>query len=206
MELRVAGSVRVERAATSVSLVVHRGQVAWDDAAGQTNVVRAGAAIELPLTVAKSRRRVRKASASARAGKGPATGGSELADVAPAEPSISLLEQADAARRARRFDEAAGLLRRHLAQHPSGSSAASAAFTLGLVERQRGRAAAAADAFARCRRLDPMGALAEDAWVEEAEALAAAGRGERAAALARRYVSGRPSGTYRVRMKRLLDD
>ncbi len=115
---------------------------------------------------------------------------------APPETAQSLLDSADAARRAGRFAEAATALRTLVTRYPSDPRAAAAWFTLGRIESGRGNAAGAADAFAHCRRVG-RGLLAEDALAEEAAA-----RGS--ATLARQYLTEYPNGTHAKRMQAIV--
>jgi hypothetical protein len=112
------------------------------------------------------------------------------------ETAQSLLDLADAARRAGRSADAAAALRTLVTRYPSDPRAAAAWFTLGRIESGRGNAAGAADAFAHCRRVG-RGLLAEDALAEEA-----ASRGS--AALAREYLAEYPNGTHQKRMQAIV--
>jgi hypothetical protein len=112
------------------------------------------------------------------------------------ETAQSLLDQADAARRAGKPADAAVALRALVMRFPSDPRAAPAWFTLGRIESGRGNAAGAADAFAHCRRIG-RGLLAEDALAEEAAA-----RGS--ATLAREYLAEYPNGTHRKRMQAIV--
>lgn len=117
----------------------------------------------------------------------------------------SLLGDADRARRAGQLDEAVRALEIAVAAHASDPRAATALFTLGRVERRRGRDAAAALAFGRAYEQDPNAVLAEDALAEAAVSWAAAGRAARAREAATRYLTRFPSGEYVTRVRRLAD-
>lgn len=124
----------------------------------------------------------------------------------PPPSADALLARADEARLAADPASAARALQAFLEHHASDGRAASAAFTLGRVENRRGRPSAAAQAFARSRRLEPGGPLAEDALAQEALAWSAAGDPERARAAARRYEAAHPEGLHRARLRRLLSE
>jgi transmembrane sensor len=125
--------------------------------------------------------------------------------IAPPVNAASLLAKADDARAKGRTDEAASALQQMLILFPGDPRIPSAAFTLGRLERKRGHAAAAAQAFARCRTAAPAGALAEDALAEEALAWAAAGQKKAAADAASRYLSAHPTGAYAARLRPLVE-
>jgi transmembrane sensor len=78
-------------------------------------------------------------------------------------------------------------------------------FTLGRVERARGKHGAAAEAFARCHRAAPHGALAEDALAEEAVSWKSAGDPARARTTAQRYLKQHPGGAHVARMMPLTE-
>ena len=118
--------------------------------------------------------------------------------------ATELLAAADRARRQAHYKEAISLLRRIAREHPSDPRIPSVYFTLGRLLRARGRASAAAKAFAACRRKAPHGPLAEDALAAEAMAWFAAKRHARAKDLARRYLSSYPRGPHAARLKRIL--
>lgn len=117
----------------------------------------------------------------------------------------ALLGKADEARAAHRYDEAASALRTMIASYPGDPRVASALFTLGRVERMRGKHAAAADAFARCYKSAPHGALAEDALAEEAVSWKSAGDAAKAKSAAQRYLKQHPSGPHAARMMPLTE-
>ncbi|MCH9683881.1 MAG: FecR domain-containing protein [Deltaproteobacteria bacterium] len=120
-------------------------------------------------------------------------------------PSIeTLLANADTARARGDLPRAAAALSEVVRHHPKDPRAYSASFQLGKVERARGRHSAAANAFAKCWRRAPNGALAEDARAEAAQSWSAAGHEKRARAAAENYLERYPSGTHRARMRSLL--
>jgi transmembrane sensor len=122
-----------------------------------------------------------------------------------ARPGIdALLAEADAARAEGRLDDASRALASIAAEFPRDDRAPSALFTLGRIERRRGRPLDAAEAFSRCAELAPRGPLAEDALAEAARAYADGGNAARAQALAARYLATHPEGTYAARMRALL--
>jgi len=128
------------------------------------------------------------------------------ATVAPApsvkpKPTVeALLAGADQARAQGRLDDAAEQLRTLVTTYPGDPRAASAWFTLGKVERGRGRHAAAAAAFAKVT-----GALAEDALAEEATSWKSAGDAARARTTAKRYLELHPKGLHAQRMLLLAE-
>ncbi|HVU05619.1 MAG TPA: FecR domain-containing protein [Polyangiaceae bacterium] len=110
------------------------------------------------------------------------------------EPS-DLLLAADVARLGGHPDKAIAPLQRVLSAHRGDSRAPLAAFTLGrtLLD-QLGRPHEAADAFATARRLEPRGALAQDALAREVESWSRAGNAETARERAEAYVQAYPQG------------
>ncbi len=122
-----------------------------------------------------------------------------------AAPSLSeQLALADAARRAGRLDEATSILRAAVEAHDGEPGLDSALFTLGRLERRRGRHADAAEAFARSHAAAPEGPIAEDARAEEAVSLMEAGLVVRGRASARRYLQAHPEGLHASRVRALL--
>ena len=115
-----------------------------------------------------------------------------------------LMMAADAARLSNHPRQAVGYLQRITKEHPSDSRAPLAAFTLGRIYMsQLGEPAAAARAFALVRQLAPAGALVEDAWAREAEALSQAGQHEAAQKLVDAYLKHYPSGRRSERLRQL---
>ena len=81
----------------------------------------------------------------------------------------------------------------------------SAQFTLGKVERARGRHAAAAQAFYRCVKQAPNPSMGEDALAEAALSWHAAGNSEKAEAVAHIYLDRYPKGMYVVKIRRVVE-
>jgi tetratricopeptide (TPR) repeat protein len=130
--------------------------------------------------------------------RAPVTAGGE-------RPLARALAEADAARRAGRPEEAAGLLERALIGRTDGEEAAAVAFTLGRVRlADLHDPAAAADAFARARALAPGGELSEDALAREVLAADAAGLRKRARRLADEYLTSYPEGRWRDPIRALV--
>jgi hypothetical protein len=173
-----------------VRVAVRVGRVEVDDGVRST-MLTSGEEIRVRGFVA----RASESAAAASAVPAPSVSAPSLPRASP-ETAQSLLEQADAARRAGRAGDAAAALRTLVTRYPSDPRAAAAWFTLGRIESGRGNAAGAADAFAHCRRIG-RGLLAEDALAEEAAA-----RGS--TALAREYVAEYPNGTHKKRMQAIL--
>jgi transmembrane sensor len=138
------------------------------------------------------------------------SGGSDRVREDPSQrdrPSVDeLLGRIDAARGAGDDAEAAKLLGSLLRDHSGDPRATTAAFTLGRVERSRGRHRAAAEAFADYLKRAPQGVLAEDATAEQARSWADAGELEQARAIARRSLELWPRGTHAARMRELADE
>lgn len=107
----------------------------------------------------------------------------------------ALLDAADVARLSGHPRQAVPHLTRMLNRFSTDPRAPFAAFTMGLVYLQElGRPGEAADAFARARRFQPSGILAEDALAREVEAAFRAGDTERAHRQAMVYVRLYPQG------------
>ena len=124
-----------------------------------------------------------------------AAGGAGAADGASA---AAWMRRADDARAAGRLGDAASALRALIAQHPRDRRVTHALFTLGGIERQRGRHAAAARAFQRGGN-----ALQGDAIAEAATSWTAAGNHARARAAASRYLQKFPEGVHARQMRSL---
>lgn len=123
----------------------------------------------------------------------------------PAPPSADvLLSRADAARQTRDFAGAAAILRDLIERYPRDTRLAAVLFTLGTLERDLGHAAAAAEAFDRCRGHSPAGPLAEDATAAAATAWQAAGDRPRAQRAAADYLSQFPHGSRRSAMQEIV--
>lgn len=119
--------------------------------------------------------------------------------------AVDLLAQADAARAAQKPAEAASALEAFVTAYPHDTRVPSALFSLGRVERSRGREAQAARAFERCLQAAPRGPLAEDALAEAASSYAAAGMTERATTQARAYLDRYPAGSRVAQMKAIAN-
>lgn len=115
-----------------------------------------------------------------------------------------LLLAADVARLGGHPEKAISLLDRVVTGHPDDSRAPLAAFTLGrtLLD-QLGRPREAAQAFAAALRLDPRGAMAQDALAREVESWSRAGEPGLARDRAEEYVARYPSGRRLEAVKRL---
>lgn len=115
-----------------------------------------------------------------------------------------LLLAADVARLGGHPEKAVSLLDRVVTSHPSDSRAPLAAFTLGrtLLD-QLGRPREAAEAFASSRRLDPRGAMAQDALAREVESWSRAGEQALARERAEEYVARYPGGRRVDAVRRL---
>ncbi|AKV03806.1 Iron siderophore sensor protein [Labilithrix luteola] len=119
--------------------------------------------------------------------------------------AADLLAQADTARAAQKPAEAASALEAFVTAYPHDTRVPSALFSLGRVERSRGREAQAARAFERCLQAAPRGPLAEDALAEAATSYATAGMTERATTQARAYLDRYPTGSRIAQMKAILN-
>jgi transmembrane sensor len=115
-----------------------------------------------------------------------------------------LLLSADVARLGGQPRRALAPLERILSAHASDSRAPLAAFTLGrtLLE-QLGRPREAAQAFATAQRLDPKGALSQDALAREVESWSRAGDAALARERAERYSERYPKGRRLQAVRRL---
>jgi transmembrane sensor len=115
-----------------------------------------------------------------------------------------LLLAADVARLGGHPERAIGPLQRVVGQHATDSRAPLAAFTLGrtLLD-QLGRPREAASAFATARRLEPRGAMAQDALAREVESWSRAGEASLARERAEEYVSRYPKGRRIGAVRRL---
>ncbi len=113
----------------------------------------------------------------------------------PPDGPAGLLLAADVARLSRHPESAVAPLKQLLAQFPKDGRAPLAAFTLGRVLLdQLSQPAAAAEAFARARALDPKGPLAEDALARNVGAAALSGNRDEATRLATEYLALFPEG------------
>jgi transmembrane sensor len=179
-----------------VSVEVKRGVVRVDDGK-QTVFLDAPETMSLTIPHPKEAPRLRHHAKKRRGGR------------RAAEQEVALNEdlfsEVDQARQQGELARAAKLLREIVAQKKSPFSIASAEFTLGKVERARGRHAAAARAFYRCAKQAPNRSLGEDALAEAALSWQAAGNTDRAKNIARAYLDSYPKGMYVAKIKRLVD-
>jgi transmembrane sensor len=195
-----AGDVTVRVLGTAFSVTMQAGKVRVHVLRGRVEVEGGGKTTELSIGETLEVPAVRPIEPAVSAPPLPTM------DKKPAPPTVeALLAKADEARAAHRYDEAATALRTMIATYPSDGRIASALFTLGRVERMRGKHAAAAEAFARCHSAAPHGALAEDALAEEAVSWKSAGNAAKARAAAQRYLKAHPSGPHAARMMPLTE-
>lgn len=118
----------------------------------------------------------------------------------------TLLQRADAQRRAGDIKAAEATLDAAAASAPDRGRAALAAFTLGkLLLDGSGRPADAARAFSRSIALGPPASIAEDALARLVEAEGRAGHAERARAAARQYAERYPNGPKLYAVTRWLE-
>ncbi len=194
--VRVRGTVFVvDVAGDSVEVRVDRGRVEVDDGtrtrdlvAGEVLRVPARAAVAAPPPDPEP-----NDSASPSSARPPPS--------APPAPATAgeLQAKADAARLAGNLGDAASALETLIARYPRDGRVPAALFSLGRVERARGRHTASAQAFERCARSG--GALAQDALAEAAASWSAAGAADAARANATAYLTRYPNGPHAARMK-----
>jgi hypothetical protein len=123
----------------------------------------------------------------------------------PQRPSADeLLQRADEARNSGRFDAAVDALESMLRFHPRDPRIPVVLFTLGKVERSRGRHSDAAHAFESCWKKRKHGPLAGDALGSAALEFQRAGTHMRAAELARLYIAKFPAGLHAAEMYEIL--
>jgi len=115
-----------------------------------------------------------------------------------------LLRQSDQARLEGDYERAALLLRQIIREFPSSPRLANVLFTLGNVEKNRGKLLRAARSYKRCRKMSPKGPLTEDAYAQEAFCLDLAGQFGQAKRAARQYLRLYPTGTHANRMRRMI--
>ena len=119
-------------------------------------------------------------------------------------PSASeLLARADEARAEGRPADATRALEAFIAGYPRERRVPATLFTLGRVEKARGRAKEAAAAFEHCVQARPDGPLADDALAEAAQSWRVAGVAERSRADARAYLAAHPNGLHAAAMREL---
>lgn len=124
---------------------------------------------------------------------------------APEAPSLeTLLDQADAARREGRIDDATTALWTIVDTHPRSAEAPSAAVTAGHLERQRRRFDAAVVAYVRALELGPPPALAEVCYEHLIRCHLALGDRDRAERAAAEYRLAFPGGSRARAVEELL--
>lgn len=208
----------VDRRATDVEVVVEEGRVEVRHAGGPAMLGR-GASLVVPLLAAPEP----LPSAEPILPPEPAPEPTTVADrtVAPepaaetsprrVEPSTprrdadALIAEGDEARRSGDLAQAARAFRDAIDALGPSPRAATVWFTLGRVERARGRHTAAAEAFAAAYAEDAGAILAEDALAEATVSWADAGNRTRAADSAARYAARYPSGEYVERVRRAAE-
>lgn len=210
VEVTVLGtSFSVELLEAAVEVRVSEGRVRVHD--GKREVVLVGGE---DLRIATPQQAALRMEEPVRAGDAeavvPSTEGAALrAEEAPSPPKAAgvdeLLARADGARRNGQLDTAARALTELVAAHSADPRATSALFTLGRVERARGRHSEAARAFRGCHTRSPAGSLAEDALAEEASSWALAGQAGAASSAAQRYLRTYPGGSHAERMRQMLE-
>ena len=208
--VRVRGTIfSVSVHAEAVEIGVERGRVEVDDGSRKRDLV-AGEALSVPLhrtdVVAPD-----GAAAASPAGSAVVqtpstaiapTGAPAVSSTVP--PASALLARADAARSSGRPAEAAQALEAFVTTYPRERRVPAALFTLGRVERARGRYEAAASAFERCTEAMPGGPLADDALAEAAQSWDAARDADRARADARADLAAHPGGLHATAMRALI--
>lgn len=124
--------------------------------------------------------------------------------VSSGNDSESLFAAVDDARRRSDWNTAARLLKRIIHLNENRFSQASAQFTLGKVERARGKHASAATLFEQCAKRAPSRSMREDGMAEAALSWRAAGNSVRAKTIARTYLQTYPKGMYVSEMNGLV--
>jgi transmembrane sensor len=196
-----AGGVRVEVTGTVFVVSFEGDKIAIQVDAGRVRVSGPGKEAELGAGDELSMVAQPSAAADTASVRGATHG-----DPAAVVPSAAaLIERADSERTAGDLSSAARTLREFVGRYPSDARAALAWFTLGKVERARGRPGDAARAFRMSGSLAPDGPLAEDALAEEAAAWAVADDTAKARAAVGRYLRRFPNGTHAARMRNLLE-
>ncbi len=192
--IRVRGTVFVvDIKGDSVEVRVDRGRVEVDDGMRTRDIV-AGEVLRVPARAEPA------PSAPPDTDIAPSASARTQPSAAPIAPTAAELQsKADAARLSGNLGEAATTLETLIARYPRDGRVPSALFSLGRVERARGRHAASAQAFERCARGG--GALAPDALAEAAASWTAAGATDAARADAAQYLARYPNGPQAARMK-----
>ena len=204
--VRVRGTIfSVSVHSEAVEVGVERGRVEIDDGSRKRDIV-AGEALSVPFRHAADDRAPDNAAVGAPAGSVPVEpSAAAIAPAAPVSstlpPASALLARADAARASGHLTEAAQALAAFVATYPHERRVPAAFFTLGRVERARGRLEAAASAFERCAEAMPGGPLADDALAEAAQSWDVAGNEDRALADARADLAAYPGGLHATAMR-----
>ncbi len=194
--IKVNGTIFAVRvSADYVEVRVERGKAEVDDGARSRDLV-SGESLRVPIHV--------DGSTDAGASDPDSTPDPWARAPLPQAPSAASLQaDADSARVAGNNGEAAVALRKLVALHPKDPRVPGALFTLGRVERSRGRDDESARAFERCVAAAPKGPLAADALAEAAASWASAGATAAAKADAAKYLSRYPDGPSAARMRAL---
>ena len=188
VRIGVVGTVfTVTRENEVVTVEVSRGIVEVDDGDRALRLGK-GEKIQLSTTASPSRKRAKTAAPSKRRRSGTRSASQETPD--------ALFDAADKARAAGDFDKAAAKLTTLISRNVGANETASAYFTLGKVERRRGRLRQAAKAFDACADMTSPHALKEDAFAEAARAWSAAGDRIRAQKRTEAYLQRYPNGIH----------
>jgi ferric-dicitrate binding protein FerR (iron transport regulator) len=193
VNIEVVGTVFVVLITTdSVDVSVERGRVEVDDGARQFEL---GAGEKVSVRATED------------------DGVAETAEVATS-PEASETKQASARELMKRHDDAkvngqlgpaAEALRELIGEHPKDTRVPVAYYSLGRIEAQRGRHVAAARAFETYYKRYRNQSLAEDATAGAARSWKAAGKADKAAAAAGRYLDSYPAGLHVKEMRKIAD-
>jgi transmembrane sensor len=192
--VRVRGTIfTIAMSIDAVEVNVTQGRVEVDGGSGSLRILSTGESVRTPIVAAAP---TLPSSSDQSAAKSPHTSGQQAAS--------DLQAKADIARVEGRLDEAATALETLVSIHPRDPRVPNALFTLGRIEHQRHREAAAAKAFERCLHAAPGGALAEDALAEAANSWSLAGNPAAARRHASNYLARYPNGSQAKRMKAIV--
>jgi len=194
--IKVNGTIFAVRvSADYIEVRVERGKAEVDDGARSRDLV-SGESLRVPIHV--------DGSPDAGAADQDPTPEPSARPRTPETPTAASLQaEADAARVAGNNGEAATALRKLVALYPKDGRVPGALFTLGRVERLRGRDDESARAFERGVAAAPKGPLAGDALAEAAASWSSAGAPAAAKADAAKYLSRYPDGPSAARMRAL---
>ena len=194
--IKVNGTIfAVSVSADFIEVRVERGKAEVDDGARTRDLV-SGESLRVPIHV--------DGAPAADAGAPDDSPPEPSAGARPAVPTAATLQaDADAARVAGNNGEAAAALRKLVSLYPKDPRVPGALFTLGRVDRARGRDDESARAFERCVAMAPKGPLAQDALAEAAVSWAGAGATGAAKTDAAKYLSRYPDGPSAARMRAL---